>query len=113
MRSSRDFRHAHPVSCNQPISIRHMNIALVSYSDLKGGAALAAKRLSAGLSRAGHDARMLVRVTESADQRVVRIERGSILNAALLLYFAGIQRAINRSRTRLTNTFFSIPYPGF
>lgn len=90
-----------------------MNIVLVSYSDLMGGAALAALRLCTGLTRAGHDARMLVRVRESDDRHVIRIERGGAVNMALLLYCAAVQRAINCSRTLLTNTFFSIPYPGF
>jgi glycosyltransferase involved in cell wall biosynthesis len=66
-----------------------------------------------GLNLTGHDARMLVRVRESDDRHVIRIERSGALNMARLLYCAAVQRAINRSRTSLTNTFFSIPYPGF
>ena len=90
-----------------------MNIALISYSDLKGGAALAAKRLCMGFNLTSHDARMLVRVRESEEQRVIRVNHSGALNAAGLLYCAAVQRSINRTRTPLTNTLFSAPYPGF
>lgn len=90
-----------------------MKIAQVSTYDTQGGAARAAYRLHKGLLLIGQESTLLSKYQASSDPNVRQIIP---LTGADLLQensFSTIQsQYINRNRTQLSNTLFSLPYPG-
>jgi glycosyltransferase involved in cell wall biosynthesis len=93
-----------------------MKIVHLSTSDLQGGAARAAYRLHRALLQAGHDSLMLVRYKHSADDSVVAVDAqdtdDKVGKAAVL---SGIvqKQYIDANRTDLSDTIFTLPYPGY
>ncbi|MCJ7686923.1 MAG: glycosyltransferase family 4 protein, partial [Desulfobacteraceae bacterium] len=81
-----------------------------------GGAARAAYRLHRGLREIGQDCRMLVRHKESQDDTVVLVdaeERPENPNEDFFLSAIIQPYYINSNQTELSNTLFSLSYPGF
>ena len=88
-----------------------MKIIQVSNSDIQGGAARAAYRLHRGLIAIQQDSQMLVLERRSPDETVLKLENSSPDPHSIFL--SNIQkRYINQNRTSLSNTSFSLPYPG-
>lgn len=90
--------------------IRHFN-----HSDLRGGAARAAWRLSEALRRAGADSRMVVRDRKGDSDRALLIEPATLLGgdeAKKELLHLAQDRGLTRGRTVLSNTLFSLGAPG-
>ena len=93
-----------------------MNVVQLSTSDLQGGAARAAYRLHRALLQAGHDSRMLVRYKHSRDDSVIMVapeDPGDGAGRAALLSSFVQKYYIDASRTDLTDTIFTLPYPGY
>jgi glycosyltransferase involved in cell wall biosynthesis len=92
-----------------------MRIALFNTYDTRGGAARAAYRLHQGLRVLGHDSVILSRFKRSSDPHVQVI--AAVTNDANALYVPAmarvLERLIHRSRTSISNTHFSLSYPGF
>jgi glycosyltransferase involved in cell wall biosynthesis len=92
-----------------------MRIALFSTYDTRGGAARAAYRLHQGLRQLGNDSAMLTRFKLSSDPHVHAIKPAT--DEAMALYVPAIgrmlERLIHQNRTSISNTHFSLPYPGF
>jgi hypothetical protein len=88
-----------------------MKIIQVSNSDIQGGAARAAYRLHRGLIAIQQDSQMLVLERRSPDKTVLKLE-----NFSSDLYSASLsiiqKRYVNKNRTPISNTSFSLPYPG-
>jgi glycosyltransferase involved in cell wall biosynthesis len=85
-----------------------MKILQVSNSDIQGGAARAAYRLHRGLIAIQQDSLMLTLNQQSEDESVIKIAQ-----PAASIPLSTIQnRYINHNRTALSNTSFSLPYPG-
>jgi len=93
---------------------RPLNICLISTNDIAGGAAKAAYRLHKGLMLRGHNSVMLVRNKRSADENVLAL---SILRgqeqAEEEIFSAIRNELINQNRTGISDTVFSLPYPGY
>jgi len=92
-----------------------MLTVIISKRDIWGGAAKAAYRLHKGFNKIGIDSFMLVKDKKTHDDRVWQIKdpenKGgsydlSIVNAVQHQY-------IDKNRTSLSNTKFTIPYPGY
>ncbi|MCG6879060.1 MAG: glycosyltransferase [Deltaproteobacteria bacterium] len=92
-----------------------MKILHISTYDIKGGAARATERLHRGLRELGEDSQILVRDKKSEDPAVIASGwenspvpggRQFILNTAVQTYY------IDSHRTELSDTFFSLGYPG-
>ena len=92
-----------------------MKILHISTYDIKGGAARATERLHRGLRELGEDSQILVRDKKSDDPAVIASgwensqvpgEKQFILNTAVQTYY------IDNHRTDLSDTFFSLGYPG-
>ena len=92
-----------------------MKIVQVSTNDVRGGAARAAYRLHRGLLQIGEDCRMLVRRKASTDDSVFCVtETNSAEKLEELFLGTAIQgHYINSHRTGISNTIFSLPYPGY
>jgi glycosyltransferase involved in cell wall biosynthesis len=92
-----------------------MKIVQINTYDIQGGAARAAYRLHKGLREIGEDCRMLVRYKASSDDSVYRIDaRKDSAKLDEEFYLDQIQHCyIDRHRTDLSNTIFSLPYPGY
>jgi glycosyltransferase involved in cell wall biosynthesis len=93
-----------------------MKILQIGTYDIQGGAARAAYRLHRGLREMGHDCRMLVRYKDMADDAVLRVEpkSGSERDAPKFFLEVVIQEHyIDSHRTDISNTMFSLPYPGY
>jgi glycosyltransferase involved in cell wall biosynthesis/GT2 family glycosyltransferase len=93
-----------------------MKILQISTYDIKGGAARAAYRLHRGLREMGHDCRMVVRYKDTMDDSVMGIaprpggqkdDRGFFLDVVIQGQY------IDSHRTDVSNTLFSLPYPGY
>jgi hypothetical protein len=90
-----------------------MRIAIISTFDVSGGAAKAAYRLHQGLRRLSHDSAMLVKLKVSNDVNVSEIRSTTRKDLAEEHIIAVIQEKwINENRTPISNTMFSLPYPG-
>ena len=91
-----------------------MDITLISTTDIHGGAARAAYRLHKGLVHVGHNVTMLSRQKISSDPQVISVERDAgpddLEREARISTFQ--KKAIDSERTVLSNTLFSMPYPG-
>ncbi|NJN85117.1 MAG: glycosyltransferase [Leptolyngbyaceae cyanobacterium SL_7_1] len=91
-----------------------MKVILISTYDVEGGAARAAHRLHQGLRQIGQDVLMLSRYKVSSDDTIGRINPLLGVGIDRLEQLQAIQdEYINANRTNLSNTLFSLPYPGF
>jgi glycosyltransferase involved in cell wall biosynthesis len=91
-----------------------MNIAIISTFDKAGGAAIAAHRLCKALRHLKQDAVMIVKFKNSKGPYTYQTALNDPQFAAERKIFKNIQEVeINQNRTELTNTWFSIPYPGY
>lgn len=88
-----------------------MKILQVSNSDIQGGAARAAYRLHRGLIAIQQDSQMLVLDRRSQDKTVLKLENFSPDSHSISLSIIQ-KRYVNQNRTSLSNTSFSLPYPG-
>jgi glycosyltransferase involved in cell wall biosynthesis len=92
-----------------------MRIVHVSTYDINGGAARAAYRLHAGLGRIGEDSWMVVGHKTSTDERVLGVApanaaeeyAGEVLLSTVIQGFY-----LDSNRTDVSDTLFSLPYPG-
>ena len=93
-----------------------MKVLQISTCDINGGAAKAAYRLHRGLQENGHDCRMLVRDKRSQDDTVVSVdteERAENPNEDFFLSDIIQPYYIDSNQTALSNTLFSLSYPGY
>jgi glycosyltransferase involved in cell wall biosynthesis len=91
-----------------------MNVTLLSRSDINGGAAIASYRLLRGMRAIGHDARMIVREKLSSDPDVIPVSNETGAFRKLLNGLDEIERRmIRENRSDISNTLFSLPYPGY
>lgn len=91
-----------------------MNIVQVNTYDIQGGAARAAYRLHKGLLLTGQESLLLSRYKVSSDSTVLQVIDENQQDDFDSLSLSTIQsHYINNNRTSLTNTLFSLPYPGF
>ncbi len=90
-----------------------MRIAIISTFDVSGGAAKAAYRLHKGLRSLGHDPTTPVKLKMSRDSSVVEHKSQRKEDTAEEQIINVMQEKwINRNRTPISNTMFSLPYPG-
>jgi len=91
-----------------------MKITLINTYDSHGGAARAAYRLHKGLRQIGEDCQMLVRYKSSGDEAVSDIKVKITEETFEDDFFLSViqQQYINAHRSDISNTFFSLPYPG-
>ncbi|HOV13227.1 MAG TPA: glycosyl transferase family 1, partial [Spirochaetota bacterium] len=95
-----------------------MIITNINYSDISGGAARAAYRLHLGLNLLGEDAYMLVVDKKSTDKNVFAIKKREFDNNSeekikeKFLSEIVQHRYIDKNRTNISNTLFTLPYPG-
>lgn len=91
-----------------------MKVLIVNTYDVQGGAAKAAYRLHHGLLSANQHSTLLSRHAVSHDETVLNITvKPSSVEEICLTCFDAIQADyIDLNRSELTNTFFSMPYPG-
>jgi glycosyltransferase involved in cell wall biosynthesis len=90
-----------------------MMITHVSTSDVQGGAARAAYRLHRGLIGLGEQSLMLSMHKASTDQTVRQIRPCRAPDDFEPAYLERLQqRYINGNRTPISNTLFTLPYPG-
>ena len=93
-----------------------MKILQISTYDFAGGAGRAAYRLHKGLREIGQDCRMLVKHKDTNDDFVFRIapqDRKENNNQEFFLDVVIQGQYINCHRTDISNTMFSLPYPGY
>ena len=93
-----------------------MKILQISTYDITGGAARAAYRLHRGLLQIGQDCRMLVRYKASTDDSIFCLipkNQAEKVNEEFFLSVAIQEQYINSHRTDISNTLFSLPYPGY
>lgn len=95
-----------------------MIISILNTSDIKGGAARAAYRLHKGLNEIEQDSYMIVRKKKLPDNNkdVFKIDIRKSTNNQIKEHFFGkfVQNQyINLNRTELSNTVFTLPYPGY
>ena len=93
-----------------------MKIVQINTYDIRGGAARAAYRLHRGLLQIGEDSRMLVKHKDSTDDSVycvTAIDSAEKFDEELFLSTAIQGHYINSHRTDISNTIFSLPYPGY
>ncbi len=88
----------------------------MSTYDIQGGAAIAAHRLHRGLRGLGEDCRMGVRHKSSANDTVIHLSPQEEANPSDQEFFLRtvIQgHCIDSHRTDISNTMFTLPYPGY
>jgi glycosyltransferase involved in cell wall biosynthesis len=93
-----------------------MKIVQVSTNDIRGGAARAAYRLHQGLLQIGQDCRMLVRYKDSTDASVFSVTpTNSAEKPDEEIFLSTVIQGhyIDSHRTAISNTIFSLPYPGY
>ncbi len=91
-----------------------MNIAILSTSDIQGGAARAAFRLHNALELIGHQSVMAVRRKKSQAPNVFEVQALKPDGASANRFFNVVEKyAFHKNRTEVSNTYFTIPYPGF
>jgi len=93
-----------------------MKIALVNTHDPPGGAATACHRLLRGLLSEGADCALIVKEKRRDDSSVICINPGET-DARRQEYLSVISlvqsRYIDQNRTNISNTIFTLPYPGY
>lgn len=93
---------------------RSLNICLVNTNDIAGGAAKAAYRLHKGLRMRNINSVMVVRNKKSTDTDVFALDTLSNADNTEQKIFSAMQeRLINNNRTDISDTVFSLPYPGY
>jgi glycosyltransferase involved in cell wall biosynthesis len=94
-----------------------MKIAVVSTSDLTGGAARAAHRIHDGFCLIGEESWILSANKTSNDKFSINFKDSisviQSVNHSQEISFSDIQGYINHSRTDISNTLFSFPYPAY
>ena len=93
-----------------------MRIVHISTYDIQGGAALAAYRLHRGLRQIGENCRMLVMHKASADDMVSPVfskEQTEAKDEHFFLSTVIQNHYIDSHRTDISNTIFTLPYPGY
>lgn len=91
-----------------------MKITQINTYDVQGGAARAAYRLHKGLLNLGQDSTLLSRFKVSSDRTVEQISASLQNNWVEQTGFSSIQsQYIDANRTAISNTLFSLPYPGY
>lgn len=92
-----------------------MNILLVCSRDRGGGAAKATFRLFQALRRSEAETLMLVGESSSGHPGVVtlEVEESPLLRKARNQYWMGQHALIDLRRSLVSNSWFSLPYPGF
>ena len=92
-----------------------MRIVLVSTSDLQGGAARATLRLLRGLRELGEECSLLVKQKQSQhpDVHPLTLEERPLTRRGEYETGRIRQYCIERQRTELSNTWFSLPVPGY
>ena len=93
-----------------------MKIVQIDTYDISGGAARAAYRLHRGLLQIGQDCRTLVRYKASTDDSVFCLipeNPAEKVDEEFFLSVAIQQHYINSHLTDISNTLFSLPYPGY
>jgi glycosyltransferase involved in cell wall biosynthesis len=91
-----------------------LKILQINTFDIKGGAARAAYRLHSGLRGIGADCRMISKSKSSTDENVLETRVGNAEETFKeAFYLSAIQRYyIDAHRTGISNTIFSLAYPG-
>nr|HPO49720.1 glycosyl transferase family 1 [Spirochaetota bacterium] len=96
-----------------------MIITHLNYSDISGGAARAAYRLHTGLKLLGEDSYMLVIDKKSTDKKIFNLTLGEFAAESeekiREKFFTDIiqNKYIDKNRTEISNTLFTLPYPGY
>jgi glycosyltransferase involved in cell wall biosynthesis len=91
-----------------------MNIAIISTFDIIGGAAIAANRLFKGLKQLKQKPVMLVRDKNSNGPDIYKIRTiAPEYNIERMIFQHIHKKEIVKNRTARSNTWFSIPYPGY
>ncbi|NIM10839.1 MAG: glycosyltransferase [Candidatus Aminicenantes bacterium] len=92
-----------------------MNILIINTSDIMGGAARAAYRLHKGLNRIGINSLMLTKIMKSQDERVLQANLPVDDDSSIELEIIDLitKNYIKNNRTNLSNTFYSLGYPGY
>jgi len=91
-----------------------MNISIINSFAQTGGAAIAAHRLCKALRHSKQDAVMIVRYNKNKSPYIYQTVLKAPQFETERKIFKNIQEIeINQNRTDLTNTWFSIPYPGY
>jgi len=93
-----------------------MIITQLNLTDTKGGAAIAAFRLHKGLNKIGQSSYMVVRKKVSSNPKVFQaaLKESPNNRVKALLWRKFLQDDyIARGRTGVSNTVFSLPYPGY
>ena len=93
-----------------------MKILQLSTYDIRGGAARATYRLHRGLCSIGQDCRMLVRYKDTDDNSVSAVAQEQETETDANAFFLEVpiqEQYINAHRTDISNTLFSLPYPGY
>jgi glycosyltransferase involved in cell wall biosynthesis/GT2 family glycosyltransferase len=90
-----------------------MQILQINTYDIQGGAARAAYRLHDGLRRTGTESYMVVKEKSSHDENVIEVRCHPNMKSPDDYYLSLVQQQyINAHRTDISNTLFSLPYPG-
>jgi glycosyltransferase involved in cell wall biosynthesis len=93
-----------------------MKIVQINTYDIRGGAARAVYRLHRGLLQIEEDCRMLVKRKDSTDDSVFYVTATNSterFDEELFLGTVVQGHYINSHRTDISNTIFSLPYPGY
>jgi len=91
-----------------------VKIAQVCTFDIHGGAARASYRLHRGMIALGQESLLLVLDKTSTDDTVRQLHAGPAADEFAVRCLRGIQRHyIDANRTPISNTLFSLPYPGY
>jgi len=91
-----------------------MKITHINTFDVEGGAARAVYRLHQGLLMIGENSRILSKYKTSQDNTVIQLIVDNVNDDTDLTNFRYLQtHYIDNNRTSLTNTLFSLCYPGF
>ena len=91
-----------------------MNISIMSTVDNVGGAPIAAYRLFNGLRQLKQNAVMIVKEKKSNNPNIYKTSlKAPQYEMEKRIFHLSRKREIDRNRTELSNTWFSIPYPGY
>jgi glycosyltransferase involved in cell wall biosynthesis len=91
-----------------------MNIAIISTFDNVGGAAIAAYRLFKGLKKLKQGPVMLVKEKKSNGPGIYKVKtKAPEYNIERMLFQQIHKKEIDQDRTVLSNTWYTIPYPGY
>ncbi len=92
-----------------------MRIVQINTSDIVGGAARAAHRLHKGFIHSGVNSRLLVMNKTSSDNNIYAATLSKLKEKAAGNFVLSLiqEQYIKMNRTNLSNTIFTIPYPGY